>query len=211
MAVTLAPEIRYRSTVARYLRENGGTEDMLAERLGVSPGMVTSYLTAEIVPDPQTFLRLRSLLGVPGRDPRGLDSFYVQLLARAQKKARRRTSSIQSRHVPLTGVPDPLVAESAEEVMAKLRDVYEWALRPSYRELQERSGDLLKRSTIGDLLRADRKVLPRFDRYARFLEVCGVRDLTYWVAAWRKFAPPSDVRGHWMAQAAEEQLRAEIR
>ncbi|MFC7924626.1 hypothetical protein, partial [Streptomyces cinereoruber] len=31
--------------------------------------------------------------------------------------------------------------------------------------------------------------------YARFLETCGVKDLTYWITAWRKLAPPDYSRG----------------
>ncbi|MFC8176006.1 hypothetical protein [Streptomyces sp. NPDC057325] len=58
------------------------------------------------------------------------------------------------------------------------------------------------------MLHADNKVLPRFDCYARFLEACGVKDLTYWVAAWRKLAPLDYSRGHWMAMRMEEDLRA---
>ncbi|MFE7552950.1 hypothetical protein [Streptomyces gardneri] len=208
MAVRLNAEASYRNLMEHYFRESGMPLGVLAERMGVSPGMVTSYLRGEIVPAPPTFLHLRALLNVPWTESRGLDYDYVQLLVLAQTKPRRRTSKIQDRHVIPTGVPDPLVAESAEELVEKLREVYRWALRPSYRELEKRSGGSLKRSTIGDMLHADNKVLPRFDRYARFLETCGVKDLTYWVTAWRKLAPPDYSRGHWMAIRMEERLRA---
>ncbi|MFE0776929.1 helix-turn-helix domain-containing protein [Streptomyces sp. NPDC058861] len=208
MGVRLSPEGSYRHLMESYFRESGMPLGVLAENMGVSPGMVTSYLRGEILPDPSTFLRLRHLLNVPWTEPRGLDHDYVQLLALAQTKPRRRTSKIQDRHVVPTGAPDPLEAESAEELVEKLREVYGWALRPSYRELEKLSGGHLKRSTIGDMLHADNKVLPRFDRYARFLEACGVKDLTYWVTAWRKWAPPDYSRGHWMAMRMEEDLRA---
>jgi transcriptional regulator with XRE-family HTH domain len=208
MAIRLNAEVSYRHLMEKYFREADVPLGVLAEKLGLSPGMVTSYLNGEIVPDPPTFLRLRALLNVPWTEPRGLDYDYVRLLALAQTRPRRRTSKISDRYVIPAGAPDPLTAESAEELVEKLREVYRWALRPSYRELEKRSGGILKRSTIGDMLHADNKVLPRFDRYARFLEACGVKDLTYWVTAWRKLAPPDYSRGHWMATVVEERLRA---
>ncbi|MFC9484573.1 helix-turn-helix domain-containing protein [Streptomyces hydrogenans] len=208
MGAYLPAEVNYLNLMENYFRESGMPLGVLAERMGVSPDTVTSYLRGEIVPAPPTFLRLRHLLNVPWTESRGLDHDYVQLLALAQAKSRRRTSKIQDRHVIPTGAPDPLEAESAEELVEKLREVYRWALCPSYRELEKRSGGDLKRSTIGDMLHADNKVLPRFDRYARFLETCGVKDLAYWVTAWRKLAPPDYRRGHWMAVRMEEHLRA---
>ncbi|MFC8176007.1 helix-turn-helix domain-containing protein [Streptomyces sp. NPDC057325] len=48
-----------------YFRESGMPLGLVAENMGVSPDMVTSYLRGEILPNPQTFLRLRHLLNVP--------------------------------------------------------------------------------------------------------------------------------------------------
>lgn len=207
MAVSLNPQTRYRRTMAVYLRDSGVSEEVLAERLGISPGTLASHLSAEIVPDPTTFLRLRSALQVPWHEPHGLDHDYVQILARAQTKPHKRTSKIQDRHVIPTGMPDPLAAESAEELVEKLREVHWWALKPSLRELEKRTGKALKRSTISDMLHPDNKALPRFDRYAYFLEACGVQDLTYWVAAWRKFVPPNYQQGQLMAELTYDRLR----
>ncbi|MGV9892062.1 helix-turn-helix domain-containing protein [Streptomyces sp. NPDC003395] len=210
MAVSLNPEHRYRRTLAHYCRETDTPHDMLAARMGVSPGMLTGYLNAEIVPDPETYLRLRKVLNVPYLDRHGLDHDYVQLLARAQTKPRKRTSAIQDRHVISSGAPDPLAAKTAEQLVDKLREVYQWALRPSYRELEKRTGGALKRSTICDMLHPENKVLPRFDRYAKFLEACRVTDMTYWIKAWRELAPPSQKRGHLMAEYMQERLQAEV-
>lgn len=211
MAVTLNPETRYRNALDLYVREANTSPEALAVHMGVLPGMMTSYLNAEIVPDPEMFLRLREALNVPWHDKRGLDHDYVRLLARAQAKSRKRTSKIQKRHVVPTGMPDPLTAESAEELVEKLREVRLWALRPSYRELEMRSGRALKRSTLCDMLNPRNTVLPRVDRYVWFLEACGVQDLTYWITAWRRLAPPDAQRQHLQAEIMQAQLRADAR
>ncbi|MFD3519982.1 hypothetical protein [Streptomyces sp. NPDC058653] len=184
MAVTLAPGPNLRRVLLKQFRISRHTAKTLAWELGTSPGHVRAYLHLEIVPDPLTYLKLRLLLSVESDHA---DLWYIALLAQPQHQ--KRTSNIKKRHVMSAGAPDPLTAKSPEELVEKLREVYHWALRPSLRELEERTGRVLKRSTIHDMLHLDNKILPRFDRYAIFLEVCGVPDLSYWIAAWRELAP----------------------
>ncbi|MEY2232794.1 hypothetical protein [Streptomyces sp. BF23-19] len=205
--VRLHPKITYRRILAEYLRASAHSKEMLHRYLGVSPGTLTGYLNAELVPDPATFLRLRRVLEIPSHEPNGLDHDYIRLLADSQSKTRKRTSKIQDRHVLPTGAPDPLTAESAQELVEKLREVHQWALRPSYRELEKRTGGILKRATLGDMLHPDNTVLPRFDRYACFLEALGVKDLAYWIAAWRRLAPPSHGVWHLVAERRQAELR----
>ncbi|MEV6164321.1 hypothetical protein AB0L71_20760 [Streptomyces sp. NPDC052052] len=159
----------------------------LAELLNVTPTVLGSYLTAEAIPDPPAFLALRGLLKISPET--GIDFWYIMLLA--EQEPRKRTSNIKRNHVIDAALPDPLTATSAVDLRRKLREVHDWAMRPSYRELEEKTGGGLKKSTIGDMLHPERETLPRFDRYAHFLEACGVRDLTCWIAAWRRFAPPA--------------------
>ncbi|MFE6892012.1 hypothetical protein [Streptomyces sp. NPDC057694] len=206
MAVRLQPDSRYRVAMEGYVRDSSFIRASLAEYLGLSRGMLDSYLDAVVIPDPEMFLRLRKVLGVPLTDKLGLDHAYVQLLARS-KFPRGRTSSIQDRHVVALGEPDPLAAQSAVELVEKLREVHRWALCPSLRELECRTGGQLKRATVGDMLHARNTTVPRFDRYALFLEACGVSDLMCWISAWRRIAPATRMQEHRRALYVSAHLR----
>lgn len=192
MAVTLDPKRNVQKGLTTLFRRSGVSLETLASRLEISPSLLESYLSVEVVPDPSTYLTLRSALKASDED-RGLDHWYIALLAR-QQPPRKRTSKINKKHIISAGVPDPLTAESPEDLVEKLREVHQWALKPSLRELAGRTGEVLKRSTIHDMLHPDNRTLPRFDRYALFLEACGVPDLSYWIAAWRKLAPPAHTK-----------------
>ncbi|MYR83652.1 hypothetical protein GTY41_01500 [Streptomyces sp. SID685] len=196
-----AREVVRRTLVNAYRKAGFGRAE-LAEQLNVTPTVLGSYLMAEAIPDPATFLELRALLRIVPDSP--IDYWYIVLLA--QQGPRRRTSDIKANYVIDSGLPDPLTAESAVDLLRKLREVHSWAMRPSYRELEEKTGGGLKKSTIGDMLCPDRTTLPRFDRYAHFLEACGVRDLTCWIAAWRRFAPPARLQVQMIEQAAYAKL-----
>jgi hypothetical protein len=188
VAVSLDPRTNLRRVLVKFLQDSSYSSlDAMADDLEMTPSLLESYVFVRVLPDPSTYLRIRQALNVT-HDDRGLDRWYIELLA-AQEPPKR-TSSIKRSHVISAGRPDPLSADTAEELVEKLREVHRWALEPSLRELQTRSGGALKRSTISDMLHPDNKTLPRFDRYALFLEACWVTDLTYWVAAWRRVAPP---------------------
>ncbi|MGW1544419.1 hypothetical protein ACWCPM_30030 [Streptomyces sp. NPDC002309] len=195
MAVTLDPRINVRKSLNRLFARSGLSLEMLAHQLDVTTSLLESYLSVEVVPDPSTYLKLRSALSKSPDEDRGmgLDQWYIALLAREQQKPqkRKRTSKINERHVIPAGEPDPLTAMSPKDLVEKLREVHRWALEPSLRELEGRTGHRLKRSTIGDMLHPNNTKLPRFDRYAIFLEACGVSDMSYWISAWRKFALPT--------------------
>lgn len=186
-----------RSMINAY-RKSGLNRAELAELLNVTPTILGDYLMANEIPDPSTFLELRTLLKFP--PGANIDLWYIVLLS--EQEPRRRTSNIKVKHVLDVAQPDPLEATSVLDLLQRLREVHVWAMRPSYRELEEKTGGELKRSTIGDMLHPGRQTLPRFDRYAHFLEACGVRDLTCWVAAWRRFPPPARFRDRMIEQAA---------
>ena len=194
-----------RSLINAY-RKSGFGRAELAEQLNVTPTALGSYLMAEAIPDPATFLELRALLRIAPDSP--IDFWYIVLLR--EQGPRRRTSNIKAKHVIDAALPDPLTATSAVDLLRKLREVRNWAMQPSYRELEEKTGGGLKKSTIGDMLRPDRKTLPRFDRYAHFLEACGVRDLTCWIAAWRRFPPPAQLQVQMIEQAAYAKLTEKL-
>ncbi|WP_069770997.1 hypothetical protein [Streptomyces sp. LUP30] len=195
-----------RRTLINAYRKSGFGRAELAKQLNVTPTVLGSYLTAEAIPDPATFLALRALLGIAPDSP--IDFWYIVLFT--EQGPRRRTSDIKAKHVIDAALPDPLTATSAMDLLRKLREVHSWAMRPSYRELEEKTGGELKKSTIGDMLRPDRATLPRFDRYAHFLEACGVRDLTCWIAAWRRFAPPARLQVQMIEQAAYVKLAEKL-
>ncbi|MET7799278.1 helix-turn-helix domain-containing protein [Streptomyces decoyicus] len=205
MAKLDARDVVRRNLINAY-RKSGFSRTELAEELNVTPTVLGSYLMAEAIPDPVTFLTLRALLGIVPESP--IDFWYIVLLA--EQGPRRRTSDIKAKHVIDAALPDPLTATSAVDLLRKLREVHSWAMQPSYRELEEKTGGGLKKSTIGDMLRPDRKTLPRFDRYAHFLEACGVRDLTCWIAAWRRFAPPARFQVQMIEQAAYAKLAEKL-
>ncbi|MET9562511.1 hypothetical protein [Streptomyces tauricus] len=165
-----------------------------AESAGIEHDLLEKILSMEVIPDPEVFLKVRKILQLTPEHASKLNSAYIEVLAR--RRSRPRTSNINKRHVIRPGLPDPLAAESAEELVEKLREVYRWALQPSLRELEERTGWVLKKSTISDMLHPARKTLTRFDRYALFLEACGVADMTYWITAYRKLAPPTRRSAH---------------
>ncbi|MEH0513402.1 helix-turn-helix domain-containing protein [Streptomyces sp. B21-079] len=204
--VRLEPRGVMRRSLINAYRKSGLSREELAELLNVTPTVLGSYLTAKAIPDPPTFLELRRLLKIA--PDAGIDFWYIMLLA--EQEPRRRTSNIKGQHVIDAALPDPLTATSAVALRQKLREVHDWAMQPSYRELEEKTGGALKKSTIGDMLHPGRDSLPRFDRYAHFLEACGVRDLTCWIAAWRRFAPPARLQIRMIEQAAYEKLTEKL-
>ncbi|MFC8362369.1 hypothetical protein ACFUIY_21170 [Streptomyces griseorubiginosus] len=195
MAVTLDPKVNLRRGLAKLFRNSDFTLEGLADRMGLTPDIVESYLNLEVVPDAALFLKLRNTLtqGQADKD-HWMYVYYVQALARQQPK--RRTSRIRNRYVSRADEPDPMKAESAADLVDKLREVHRWAMKPSLRELEARTGGELKRSTLSDMLKPGNKTLPRFDRYVIFLDACGVLDVSYWTAAYRKLtsrpSTPSD-------------------
>lgn len=90
------------------------------------------------------------------------------------------------RIVPAFGQPDPIRVSNTQELVQALKAVHVWGGAPSLREMERRSGKVLKRSTISDMLRGDS--LPDYDRYIAFLQACGVDEagLVTWVFIWRQ-------------------------
>lgn len=74
---------------------------------------------------------------------------------------------------------------------------------PSLRELERRSGAILRRSTVSDMLRGES--LPDYDRYMAFLQACGVEgsNLDTWIFIWRRLkALETPEVAPWMPNAA---------
>ncbi|MFE0453076.1 hypothetical protein ACFW2D_17680 [Streptomyces sp. NPDC058914] len=178
-----SPRILLRKSLKTAFEESSLDKETVASELGVTVEVLTDFLTLQIVPEPATLRELQKVLRVSLSECYKMDHYYVGALAMA---SRRRTSSIRARHVIRAGVPDPLGAESAEALVRKLREVREWAGKPSLRELEDRSGGVLRRATVSDMLRS--KSLPRYDRYMTYLEACLVPDIPTWAYAWRRIA-----------------------
>jgi hypothetical protein len=88
--------------------------------------------------------------------------------------------------VPKFGQPDPLPVSTPQDLAQALRAVRVWAGSPSLRQLVERSGGRLRRSSMSDMLRG--ASIPDYDRYIAFLRTCGIdgSDLDAWVFTWRR-------------------------
>ncbi|MEV6967576.1 helix-turn-helix transcriptional regulator [Hamadaea sp. NPDC051192] len=72
-------------------------------------------------------------------------------------------------------LPDPYGIETLPGLLDHLKQIKEWAGKPTFKELAERAetaGLSLRPSTAGDMLTKDR--LPKMDTMAAFLHVCGV-------------------------------------
>ncbi|WP_327180400.1 hypothetical protein OG599_35040 (plasmid) [Streptomyces sp. NBC_01335] len=87
--------------------------------------------------------------------------------------------------VPPSGQPDPMPVSCTAELMLALKAVHVWCGAPSLRELERRSGMVLRRSSISDMLRGES--LPDYERYVAFLRTCGINGthLEPWVFIWR--------------------------
>lgn len=108
----------------------------------------------------------------------------VKDLRGPQRRTDKRTRLNQI--VPAFGQPDPIRVSNTQELVQALKAVHVWGGAPSLREMERRSGKVLKRSTISDMLRGDS--LPDYDRYIAFLQACGVDEagLVTWVFIWRQ-------------------------
>lgn len=108
-----------------------------------------------------------------------------------------------ARYVPNTGQPDPTGVSNPAELQQALQAVHIWGGSPSLREIERRSRHLLRRSTISNMLRAAEPLIPDYDRYLAFLQVCGLSgtDLDPWVFVWRRMVASKQSSGaaDWMS------------
>lgn len=83
--------------------------------------------------------------------------------------------------------PNPQSAGTPEEFVAQLHLLYEWAGKPTLRELEKRAGTgRLPRSSVSDMLRRTGR-LPKIDLLTEFVKACGAdAALPAWIAAWHR-------------------------
>ncbi|MFC4562814.1 hypothetical protein ACFO4E_13185 [Nocardiopsis mangrovi] len=80
--------------------------------------------------------------------------------------------------------PDPLRARTPDDFMAALRELHEWAGKPSFRAMAQRSER--SASYLCRVLKVEG--LPAYDQVMAFVVGCGGSDQTLrpWISAWRK-------------------------
>ncbi|MEV4095863.1 hypothetical protein [Streptosporangium saharense] len=85
--------------------------------------------------------------------------------------------------------PDPLRAETKEELLALMRDFHVWAGEPSYREIAINAGRAVGASTLCEALDVNRPArMPSLKVVTAFVHGCGgeEEDLVSWTTAWRR-------------------------
>jgi hypothetical protein len=91
--------------------------------------------------------------------------------------------------------PDPAQAQTAEELIAMMREFRVWAGKPSYRDMARTSGRYSQASFAGI---GKKTTMPRLQLVLAYIEGCDgdSQDLEAWKQAWRRIAMETDVDGN---------------
>jgi DNA-binding XRE family transcriptional regulator len=157
-------------------RQAGLTYDQMVPRAHFSK---TTLATADAGKRLPSWYAVEAYVTVCGGD---VEHFWH----RWQETARRVGAPSTHRPSPIPGpvpsrapLPDPGVAGSVQEYLMLLRQLREWAGRPTYRQLSTRArrrGLVLARSTLGDLLTEGRCRAVRVPALRTYLTVCGLTE-----------------------------------
>ncbi|MCX4871071.1 MULTISPECIES: hypothetical protein [unclassified Streptomyces] len=163
-----------------------------AMQVGLEEDLVTRILNGQFLPNRgrlDTLLDSVLISDEERMELQAIRSSIYQGVQAGRGEGAARTVLRREPYVPKFGQPDPTGVSSPLELQQAMQAARVWGGRPSLRQLERRSGGVLRRSTVSDMLRGEPSV-PDYDRYLAFLRACGIDDvgLNAWVFTWRRLS-----------------------